>query len=193
MAARVNRLVLGSAGLAVIAAAWIAFSFGPAPAPEPETPAVEPSGDSTAAAPAPANEPEAAAAPDAAAAEPPDGGTDLNRRAMNAWRTGDIKAAMALFEQAIAASPDDPAPHSQYGRLLTLMVSYDRAIPLLERARDLAPGDAQAWLDLATAYERAQRFDDAWAARAEAARLVGAGAITRDEQGRFVVAGTSLW
>ena len=127
---------------------------------------------------------------------PPDASrqaTDLNQQAMNAWTAGDVKAAMALFEQAIAASPDDPVPHSNYGRLLTLMVSYDRAIPLLERARDLAPQDAQAWLDLATVYERAQRLDESWAARAQAGKLVGPGAVTRDERGRFIVEGTSLW
>lgn len=111
---------------------------------------------------------------------------------MNAWATGDIRAAMTLFEQAIAAAPDDPAPHSHYGRLLTLMVAYERAIPLLERARDLAPRDAQAWLDLATVYERSQHFEDAWAARAAAEKLVGANAVTRDARGRFVVVGSEL-
>lgn len=140
-----------------------------------------------------ANRPAEAAPPREASSDAPPGARHLNQQAMNAWTGGDIEGAMALFEQAIAASPNDPLPHSNYGRLLTLMVSYDRAIPLLERARDLAPQDAQAWLDLATVYERAQRLDDSWAARAEAGTLVGAGAITRDERGRFVVEGTSLW
>jgi Flp pilus assembly protein TadD len=98
-----------------------------------------------------------------------------------------------LFERAIDEHPDDPEPHSQYGRLLTLMVSYEKALPLLERARDLKPGDAQAWLDLATLYERVQVFDKSWAAQAEAAKLVGSEAITRDEQGRFIVEGSPLW
>lgn len=117
----------------------------------------------------------------------------LNQQAMNAWMTGDVRGAMALFERAVAEAPDDPAPHSNYGRLLTLMVSYERAIPLLERARDLSPQDAQVWLDLATAYERVQLLDESWAARAEAEDLVGAGAITRDERGWLVVEGQSLW
>jgi tetratricopeptide (TPR) repeat protein len=117
----------------------------------------------------------------------------LNQQAMNAWMTGDVRGAMALFEQAVAEAPDDPALHSNYGRLLTLMVSYERAIPLLERARDLSPQDAQVWLDLATAYERVQLLDESWAARAEAEELVGAGAITRDERGWLVVEGQSLW
>ena len=116
----------------------------------------------------------------------------LNEQAMNAWYSGDLRTAMTLFEQAIAAAPDDPVPHTNYGRLLTLMVALDRAIPLLERSRDLEPQNVQAWLDLATAYERAQLFSKSWEVQAEAARLVGADSITRDAQGRFVVAGTSL-
>lgn len=183
-----NRWISGSAGVAALAAigAWALLSSEP----DPEPAATQPHG-----VPAAARAPTAASEPTetAPAAEHPESGADLDRQAMNAWMTGDIETAMALFEQAIAAAPDDPGPHSHYGRLLTLMVSYDRAIPLLERARDLSPQDPQAWLDLATVYERAQRLDDSWAARAEAGKLVGAGAITRDEEGRFVVAGTSLW
>lgn len=119
-------------------------------------------------------------------------GALLNQQAMNAWHAGEIREAMALFEQAIEAAPDDPAPHSNYGRLLTLMVSYQQALPLLERARDLRPDDAQMWLDLATLYERAQILEKSWEARARAAELVGSEAITRDRQGRFVVQGNSL-
>ncbi len=119
-------------------------------------------------------------------------GALLNQQAMNAWHIGEIREAMSLFEQAIDAAPNNPAPHSNYGRLLTLMTSYQRALPLLERARDLTPDDAQAWLDLATLYERAQVLEKSWEARAEAAKLVGADAITRDEQGRFIVQGGAL-
>jgi len=117
----------------------------------------------------------------------------LNEQAINAWHSGNILDAMTLFEQAIDADPDNPEPHAKYGRLLTLMVSYEKALPLLERARDLQPGNAQAWLDLATLYERDRRLEKSWAARAEAEKIVGTGSITRDEQGRFVVAGNSLW
>jgi tetratricopeptide (TPR) repeat protein len=117
----------------------------------------------------------------------------LNEQAINAWHSGDILDAMTLFEQAIDADPDNPEPHARYGQLLTLMVSYEKALPLLERARDLQPGNAQAWLDLATLHERRQRLEKSWAARAEAEKIVGAESITRDEQGRFVVAGNTLW
>ena len=117
----------------------------------------------------------------------------LTQQAKDAWYGGDIAAAMHLYQQAIDANPDDPAPHSGYGRLLTLAHGYDRALPLLERARDLQPGQAQPWLDLATLYERTQQFEESFAAQAEAATIIGAEAITRDEQGRFVVVGDTLW
>ena len=119
-------------------------------------------------------------------------GALFNQQAMNAWQVGDIRAAMSLFEQAVDAAPNNPAPHANYGRLLTLMTAYQQALPLLERARDLAPDNAQAWLDLATLYERTQLLSRSWAAQAEAAKLVGADAITRDEQGRFIVLGGAL-
>lgn len=120
-------------------------------------------------------------------------GLVLTAQAKNAWYRGDISGAMTLFEQAIDEHPDDPEALTNYGRLLTLMVSYEKALPMLERARDLQPDNAQAWLDLATLYERAQRLDKSWAAQTEAAKLVGSEAVTRDEQGRFVVQGNSLW
>lgn len=118
--------------------------------------------------------------------------TDLAQRAINARAVGDIETAIELFEQAIAVDPANIVALSHYGRLLTLAFSLDRAIELLETARDLQPSDAQAWLDLATAYERAQRFRESREAQVKAQALVGAEAITRDDQGRFVVEGTQL-
>ena len=141
----------------------------------------------------PANDAELAADTVDGAFSPDVSSSLLNEQAMNAWRGGDILTAMTLFEQAIDAGPDDPEPHANYGRLLTLMTSYEKALPLLERARDLRPEHAQAWLDLATLYGRVQLLDRSWAAQDEAARIVGRDAITRDEQGRFIVEGTSLW
>jgi Flp pilus assembly protein TadD len=119
-------------------------------------------------------------------------GALLNQQAMNAWQIGEIREAMSIFEQAIAADPGNPAPFSNYGRLLTLMVSYQEALPLLQHAQALNPIDAQVWLDLATLYERTQTLEKSWEARAEATKLVGADAIVRDEQGRFIVQGGEL-
>ncbi|MDX1507391.1 MAG: hypothetical protein R3358_03860, partial [Woeseiaceae bacterium] len=129
---------------------------------------------------------------DGEASSPAAGPSEFTPRAMNARAVGDIETAIALYEKAIAADPADALALTNYGRLLTLTLSLERAIEVLEMARDLRPADAQAWLDLATAYERAQRFRESRLAQAEAQSLVGAEAITRDEQGRFVIAGTTL-
>ena len=118
--------------------------------------------------------------------------TELTQRAINARAVGDIETAVKLFEQAISADPADVIALSNYGRLLTLTFSLDRAIEILEAATDLQPSDAQAWLDLATAYERAQLFRDSREAQVKAQALVGADAITRDELGRLVVKGSQL-
>ena len=118
--------------------------------------------------------------------------SELTQRAINARAVGDIETAVTLFEQAISADPADVVALSNYGRLLTLTYSLDRAIELLEAAKDLQPSDAQAWLDLATAYERAQLFRDSREAQVKAQALIGADTITRDELGRYVVQGTQL-
>lgn len=169
----------------LLALAGIVFFWPAAIEEEPQTSG----GEMAAEAPATTRAPDAVGAEIEASAP----GNALNQQAMNAWYAGEIQDAMALFEEAIEAAPDDPEPHTNYGRLLTLMVAYDRALPLLQRANELRPEDAQTWLDLATLYERAQQFSDAQAARGEAVRLVGADAIVRDDQGRFVLKGDSLW
>lgn len=142
---------------------------------------------------APATDPATDSSEKELAGDEASSGALLNQLAVNAWHSGDIEGAMALFEQAIDAAPDDAAAHSNYGRLLTLMTAFDQALPLLERARELTPDDAQTWLDLATLYERAQYLDKSWEARAQAEALVGSNAITRDDLGRFIVQGNSLW
>jgi Flp pilus assembly protein TadD len=165
------------------------------PAPVTEEPLSEPAEDAVVPA-AEATRPKTLAptgAPKAVTSSAAADGSVLTAQAKNAWYSGDISGAMTLFEQAIDEHPDDPEPLTNYGRLLTLMVSYEKALPMLERARDLQPDNAQAWLDLATLYERVQQLDKSWAAQAEAAKLVGSEAVTRDEQGRFVVQGSSLW
>ena len=118
--------------------------------------------------------------------------SELTQRAINARAVGDIETAITLFEQAISADPADVVALSEYGRLLTLTFSLDRAVEVLEAATDLQPADAQAWLDLATAYERAQLFRNSRDAQVRARALVGAEAITRDRLGRLIVAGTEL-
>lgn len=128
-----------------------------------------------------------------AVAPPPTGAATVpNEQALNAWSTGDIRGAMDLFEAAIAADPNDPAPHSNYGRRLTSMVAYEKALPLLLRASELSPDDPQVWLDLLTLYEKSLQFSRANAARQRAQELAGDRALVRNEYGAWLLEGNSL-
>ncbi len=115
----------------------------------------------------------------------------LDGLALEAWKQSDIQQALQLFEQAVAADPDDRVPRSHYGRLLTLMTDYDAARPHLERAAALAPEDPQVWLDLQSFYERTQQLDQSWKARERAEALAGGRAITQDEMGLYQVEGAA--
>ena len=94
-------------------------------------------------------------------------------------------------DEAIAADPDDRVPRSNAGRLLTLMTDYPSALPHLERAAALAPGDPQVWLDLQTLYQRAQRLDAAFEARARADALLRGRRVVVDEHGFYQLEGTA--
>ncbi len=130
--------------------------------------------------------------PDPAAAthQPDESARALDGLALEQWKHGDVLKALELFEQAVAADPDDRVPRSHLGRLLTLMTDYAQALPHLERAAALAPDDPQVWLDLQTLYERSQRLDGAFEARARAEQLADGQPIERDEQGFHRLAGT---
>jgi tetratricopeptide (TPR) repeat protein len=121
--------------------------------------------------------------------EPPGPHTDaaraLNAEALEAWKLGDIKQALQLFEAATQADPDDALPHSDYGRLLTLMTAYGEALPHLERAAELEPENPRVWLDLLSLYEKGLLLERAAYARERAERFAKGRPIVRDK--------TSLW
>lgn len=114
----------------------------------------------------------------------------LDAQALEAWKHGDIQGALNKFDAAVKADPDDPTPHSDYGRLLTLMTDYQHAMPQLEKAAQLKPGDPQVWLDLATFYERNELFERATYAKQEADQLAAGRSAIRDENGFWVFEGT---
>ncbi|HME90468.1 MAG TPA: hypothetical protein VKE49_03535, partial [Myxococcaceae bacterium] len=95
----------------------------------------------------------------------------LDAQALERWKHGDIKGALEKFRAAVKADPHASEPHSDYGRLLTLMTDYRHAMPHLERAAQLKPGDPQVWLDLATFYERNELFERAAYAKQRADQL----------------------
>jgi tetratricopeptide (TPR) repeat protein len=125
---------------------------------------------------------------------PPDRAPDESARALDglgiaAWRQGDVAKAAEQLEQAVAADPDDRVPRSHLGRLLTVMTDYERALPHLERAAALAPDDPQVWLDLRSLYERTQRLEPAFAARARAEALANGRPIVQDWAGFWTLEG----
>jgi Flp pilus assembly protein TadD len=69
------------------------------------------------------------------------------------------------------------------------MTDFERALPHLERAAELAPDDPQAWLDLQTVYERMLRLDRAIEARERAEALAGGREIRQDPMGYYEVEG----
>jgi len=113
----------------------------------------------------------------------------LDAQAMEAWKHGDIQGALDKFEAAVKADPEDPEPHSDYGRLLTLMTDYKNAQTHLERAAQLRPGSPQVWLDLATFYERNTLLERAAYARQKAEQLAGGQKIVRDANGFWILEG----
>jgi len=131
--------------------------------------------------------------PDAASHQPDESARALHGMALESWRSGQIPQAMEQFEQAIELDPDDPLPRTHYGRLLVLAMSYRDALPHLERAAELTPGDPQVWLDLATLHEKSLVLDRSWAARRRAEELADGREIRRQEMGFWVVDGTSIY
>lgn len=130
--------------------------------------------------------------PDPAAAghAPNESARTLDGHGIDEWRRGDVEKAAELLEQAIAADPDDRVPRSHLGRLQMLMTDYASALPHLERAAALAPDDPQVWLDLQSLYERSQRLDGAFEARARAEALAKGRPIVQDWAGFWTVEGS---
>lgn len=116
----------------------------------------------------------------------------LDAQALETWKHGDIRGALDKFDAAVQADPDDAQPHSDYGRLLTLMTDYQRAMPHLEKAAQLKPGDPQVWLDLATFYERSALLERAAYAKQKADQLAGGRSVVRDDNGFWIFEGTTF-
>ena len=65
------------------------------------------------------------------------------------------RLALRVYEEAIDRGPDDPAAYIGLGELLLSSYNNAEAVPLFEKALQLAPQDARALLAMA----RAQHFD----------------------------------
>lgn len=116
----------------------------------------------------------------------------FNERAVGAVGVGAIVDALKLFELALATDPEHAEAHSHYGRLLTRMAAYKAALPHLERAAALQPENPQVWLDLHTLYEKTTDLARAYSARKQVRELTGGWPVIKDDNGFWVLAGTSL-
>lgn len=116
----------------------------------------------------------------------------LTAMAMQAWRSGDTQDAIAHFQAAIAADPDDPEPRTQFGRMLIFLAGFPTAREHLERAAQLRPEDPQVWLDLRTLYEKSAKLEPAWQAARRARELANGREISQDENGFWVLEGNSI-
>ncbi len=131
--------------------------------------------------------------PNAGNHEPDESARTLLAMGLESWKRGEILEAMAQLRDAIEVDPDDPLPRTQYGRMKMLAMEYREALPHLERAAALQPSDPQAWLDLATLYEKALLLNQGWEARRRAEELVDGGEIYQDElSGFWLIEGTSI-
>ena len=130
-------------------------------------------------------------------AAPPDERTEsarsLHGQAMEAWKTGELQEALALFEAAVAADPDDWLPRADYGRLLVMMTDYQAAGPHLERAAELRPDSARVWLDLYSYYQRSLQLERGFHALERARELAGGRNIVQDETGLWKLEGDSIY
>lgn len=69
--------------------------------------------------------------------------------------------AAQKFQQAIAARPDFPEAHCNYGNTLLLTGHYDQALQELRKAAELEPDMAQAWAGIGTCCQSLGKTDDA--------------------------------
>jgi hypothetical protein len=105
------------------------------------------------AAPAPKNLERALAAQRQLAAERPNDGSVLNDLGNLLALAGDTRGAAEAYGKAIALSPEDPAPHFNYGLLLVESGKRYAAWRQFRATVKLEPRHAWAWYQLGSLYE----------------------------------------
>ena len=84
---------------------------------------------------------------------------------------GELGEAEAAFRKAVQLRPDDPFSHDWLGFVLMVGGRDEAAIPEFRRAIELQPDYLQAHRNLAAAFEKLQRTDEALAAQREMIRI----------------------
>ena len=85
--------------------------------------------------------------------------------------TGDHQKAITLFTLAIQTLPECHECHYRLGRTYAQLEDYTKAEVALERVLEIDPEYAPAYRTLAVVYSAQERFDEAAALRARAAKL----------------------
>jgi predicted TPR repeat methyltransferase len=94
---------------------------------------------------------------------------DAIRAAQHLQRTREFDRADAVYQQILAAVPDEPNALHFLGVLRHQQGRNDEAIDLIRRAATLLPGDSGLWMNLGNVLMEAQRYDDAVDAYKQAA------------------------
>jgi len=89
---------------------------------------------------------------------------------MALMQAGDLEAAGTAFRQELARDPASYVANLNLGSLLRGQGKLDEAMPLLQKARQIRPHDAQAQVELGKTYLAAGRWADAAAELEGAAR-----------------------
>lgn len=86
-------------------------------------------------------------------------------------KRGEPAAGLPFAQEAVALEPESFVPHNALGRLLIATGDMVGGIAELEKAKKLAPDSLDTRIELASAYARAGRSQDAARERAEFLRL----------------------
>ena len=86
-------------------------------------------------------------------------------------KRGNAAAGIPYARESVALEPESFVPHNALGRLLVASGDLDGGIAELEKAKKLAPESPDTRIELASAYAKAGRAQDAARERAEFLRL----------------------
>lgn len=94
--------------------------------------------------------------------------TTLRQEAARHEQAGETAAALACYQQLLAAAPQDPELLGLAGLALCRQGNPAAGAPLLQSSLDQQPAQPVVWCNLATAYYTLNRFNDSLAAAEQA-------------------------
>jgi tetratricopeptide (TPR) repeat protein len=115
----------------------------------------------------------------------------LMAQAYAAQRAGDLDAAKALYDRALAIGPGTPALYNNVGALLVARNEAQKAVPTLKLALQLDASYLNAWVNLGNAYEQLGDHAQAVGAYSQALRLdPGNGATKTNLAQQYIAIGS---